>query len=284
MLEREEYVEQAYCFRVLSERIRENLPLQDLLSQAREEVLSTTKLPLALDFLLAELRHRGVCAEAMQRLNHYFTPFQAYLMREAESERGRFDIRVALEVLRDEAAYRGAGGSRAGVFLYQFETLCRNRLRYDPGLAAIADDPIYDEDWRDWILTARRQIGLVDFADMIYVRSEHYLQRRNTGSAGVVEAEKPVLFGEKEGKIALANRHKDPLYLFAALQRHLGYPVVPRRKPVDDAPNLLPQVLRRLERLETRLKLLEDEQRGGIDITQFYGLGAPPPGDENSPS
>ena len=29
-----------------------------------------------------------------------------------------------------------------------------------------------------------------------------------------------------------------------------------------------------MERLETRMKLLEDEQRGGIDLTRFYG----PPG------
>ena len=40
----------------------------------------------------------------------------------------------------------------------------------------------------------------------------------------VAPPEKPMLFGEKEGKIAWANRKKDPLYLFAALQRHLGYP------------------------------------------------------------
>jgi hypothetical protein len=30
-------------------------------------------------------------------------------------------------------------------------------------------------------------------------------------------------------------------------------------------------MLRRVERLETRLKLLEDEQRGGIDLTKYYG-------------
>ena len=38
----------------------------------------------------------------------------------------------------------------------------------------------------------------------------------------------PTLFGEKEGKIARANRGRDPLYLFSALQRQLGYPEVPR--------------------------------------------------------
>ena len=44
----------------------------------------------------------------------------------------------------------------------------------------------------------------------------------------------PALFGEKEGKIAKANRGRDPLYLFAALQRQLGYPEVPRPRPRPD--------------------------------------------------
>jgi hypothetical protein len=60
------------------------------------------------------------------------------------------------------------------------------------------------------------------------------------------------------------------LYLFAALQRHLGYPAVPRLRPVDTTPQLLPQILRRLERLELRLKLVEEEEREGIDLTRFY--------------
>ena len=41
--------------------------------------------------------------------------------------------------------------------------------------------------------------GLIDFADMIYVRSELYRKKRK-------KAEKAILFGEKEGRIALANR------------------------------------------------------------------------------
>ena len=87
---------------------------------------------------------------------------------------------------------------------------------------------------------------------------------------GVVFAEKPILFSEKEGKIAWANRRKDPLYLFAALQRHLGYPVVPRPKRPDESVNLLPLLMQQVQRLESRVKLLEEEARGGIDITKFY--------------
>jgi len=271
MLKLEEYVEQAYLFRVIGERLPESLPLQELLTQVREELLTTTKLPMAVDFLLSELRHLGVFGSAMVRLPHYFTSFQTYIVREAESDRGRFEIRVAFEILRHQAEFLAKKEvSPQGVFLYQFETLCRNRLSYDYGLKAMSEDPIYDDHWREWILTLRHQIGLVDLADMVYVRSQHYLNRKMPAGDSPPPPEKPTLFGEKEGKIALANRQKDPLYLFAALQRHLGYPRVPRPKRIDQSPQRIPQLMRRVEQLETRIKLIEEEQRNGIDITQFY--------------
>jgi hypothetical protein len=275
LLDQEEYVEQSHFFRALRERMPASMPLQELLEQIQEELLTTTKLPLAVGFLLSELRHTGVFGTAMAQLPHYFAPFQTYLVQEAEDERGRFDMRIALEVLRFEAEYRAKAGSRQGLFLYQFETLCRNRLRYERGLAAMAEDPMYDQPWSEWILTVRRQIGLVDFADLVYVRSEHY-RERHAIRGEAAKTQPPVLFGVKEGKIARASRRKDPLYLFAAMQRHLGYPPVPRPKPPDELPNLVPQMLRRLERLETRIKLLEDEQRGGIDLEQFYTRPEPP--------
>ncbi len=52
------------------------------------------------------------------------------------------------------------------------------------------------------------------------------------------------LFGDKEGRIALANRHKDPLLLFAALERHLNYPTVPRPQPVDESRQIIPTLMR----------------------------------------
>lgn len=276
-LPREEYVEQAYLFRTVSERLPENMPLQELLAQARAELLATTKLPMAVDFMLSELLHGGAFAPAMDRLKHYFAPFQAFLIREAESERGRFDFRMAMVILQREAEYRASEPSPQGLFLYQFESLCRNRLSYDRGLAAMAGDSVYDEAWRDWILEVRRQVGLIDLADMIYVRSEHFWARQARRMDEPAEPTRPILFGDKEGKIALANRRKDPLYFFAALQRHLNYPSVPRPQPIDESKHLLPQALRRLERLETRIKLLEEEQRGGIDITKFYNPHGPFP-------
>ena len=194
-LDHDEYVEQAYFFRTLLERMQQAMSTQELLLSIRHEILATTRLPMALEFMEQELRHTGGFSTAMARLEHYFTPYQSFIVAEAERHEGSFDFRVALEILHREADYRAKGATTQGIFLFQFETLCRNRLGYDAGLEAIARDPIYNEGWREWILTVRRQVGIIDFADMIYVRSQHY---RNAHP----EEEKPVLFGEKEGQIA----------------------------------------------------------------------------------
>jgi hypothetical protein len=263
LLDREEYVEQSYFFAALRERMTQALSTQELLVALKQEVLATTKLPMAIDFMAAELRMTGGFATAMARLNHYFTPFQTFVVAEAERDDGRFDFRVALEILQKEADYRARGAAAPGMFVYQFETLCRNRLGYDRGLEAMAGDPIYNDDWSAWIQIVRRQVGLVDFADMIYVRSEHYQP---------TEGETPiaVLFGRKEGQIALANRRRDPLHLFAALQRQLGYPSVPRQQKEETDRYVIPVIQRRIERLESRLRLLEEELRGGINLARFY--------------
>jgi hypothetical protein len=262
-LDREEYVEQAYLFQTLRERMQQAMATQDLLEAIRQEVLATTMLPFALDFMAGELRLTGGFATAMARLPHYFTPFQTYVVGEAERAEGRFDFRIALEILQREAEYRAREASPQGIFLYQFETICRNRLGYDRGLESIAADPVFDKNWHDWILTVRRQVGLIELSDMIYARSEFYRQKRE-------KVEKPILFGEKEGRIALANRLKDPLYLFSALQRQLGYPTVPRPRPEDTQRFLLPALQQRVDRLETRLALMEEELRGGINLSRFY--------------
>ncbi len=267
LLDREEYVEQAYFYRTLNERMQQGMSTQDLLYAIRQELLSTSRLPLALDFMRTELKHTGGFGTAMAHMDHYFTTFQTFVVSEAERQEGRFDFRIALEILEREAKYRSEGASRQGIFFYQFETLCRNRLGYDAGLEAMAGDPIYDEDWSVWILAVRRQIGLIDFADMIYVRSEHC---KKTDPS----MEKAVLFGEKEGKIAQANRRKDPVFLFSALARHLGYPGVPRPKPQSEEENAIPRLLRTVERLEMRVKLLEEELRGGINIAKFFAKDA----------
>ncbi len=263
LLDREEYIEQAYFYRTLRERLDQAASTQELIVSIKQEILSTTKLPMALDFMAAELRLTGGFATAMARLSHYFTPFQSFVIQEAEKEDGRFDFRIALEILQKEAEYRVHGASPQGVFLYQFETLCRSRLGYDQGLTAMAGDPVFDENWREWIYTVRRQVGLVDIADLIFSRSEYY--RQLYGDPG-----KPILFGEKEGKIAAANRRKDPLYLFSALARHLGYPSVPRPRHEESPMKTILLLNQKIQRLETRVKLLEEELRGGINLERFY--------------
>jgi hypothetical protein len=82
-----------------------------------------------------------------------------------------------------------------------------------------------------------------------------------------------VLFGEQEGRIAKANIGRDPLYLFAALQRHLGYPSVPRTTS-SEATDKLPGFLEaRLQKIEQRLKILDMESKGGLDLSRFYQAG-----------
>jgi hypothetical protein len=276
MLAREEYVEQAYFFRILLERIGQNIPLQELMEQVKFEILASTKLPMAIDLLLGELKHSGQMHGGMALLKHYFVPFQTFLIAEAESDRGRFDYRTALRILASECLYRSQDlFNPQGLFFYQFEAISRNRLNYDRGLKAMSEDPAYPPQWQEWLLILRRQLGLVDLADMIFVRSQLYFDRRQRFQDSVAEA--PILFGLAEGKIANSNSRKDPLFLFAAMHRHLGYPPVPRLEPIDPLPSLVPQLQRRLERLELRIKLMEEEQRGALDITKYYKSTKLPP-------
>jgi hypothetical protein len=282
MLEREEYIEQAYFFRALRERIATNMAAQEILAHVHEEILSTTRLPYAIQFLATELKHTGLLSSGFARLGHYFAPFQAFVVRQTEEEKLRFNMDTALLVLERAASYLAAQPTPAGWFVYQFETLSRNRLGYDQGLEAMTADALYDADWRAFLELVRRQLGVVDFADLIYLRSEfHALEQRRQDAAYV--SPWPALFGEKEGKIAKANRGRDPLYLFAALQRQLGYPEVPRPKAPDDLAARLEALKARVRELEMRWKLLDAEVRGQLDLSQFINkpeLLAGPPGDD----
>lgn len=263
VLAREEYVEQEYLFKVLRERMHVTAT-QELLKAIRQEILATTRLPMAMEFMESSLRHTGSMADAMRNLSHYFSPFQTFLMTEAEREEGKFDYQIALQILEREAHCRAENMIPPGMFLYQFEALSRNRLPYEEGLTAIARDPVFDEDWTEWILLLQRQLGLLDFAEMIFVRSDYY---------AVVHGEengKAILFGEKEGRIALANRRKDPTYLFMAFQRQLHYPTVPRPIHEESEEMSILKLQRTVEHLQSRIKILEDELHGGVDITKYY--------------
>jgi len=270
-LDREEYVEQAYFFRVFRERLEDNTPSQEILESIREELLATTKLPMAIDFLKDEVKHTGKLSTGMVHLPHYFSAFQTFVMEAAEAERGRFDQIIAFKILEQEADYLAKTPISAGLFIYQFECLARNRLGYDRGLEAIASDPMYDDDWRTWIRLLRRELGAVEFSELIYRRSEHFqedLRRKKRDAEFTVGY--PLFFGVQEGRIAKANRGKDPLYMFAALQRQLDYPAVPRQQRAQKGPIIHPVLEERLKRLEQRIKILEMETQGKLDLSQFY--------------
>ncbi len=267
VLEREEYIEQVYFFRTLRERLVDGLPSQEILARIGEELLSTTKLPIAVSFLHTEMKSTGVMGPAMERIGHYFTPFQAHVINQAENDTSRFPMEQALLVLEREAKFKSDGPPLPALFVFQFEALARNRLGYNKGLAGMADDPIYTDEWRDYILTLRTRLGDVDFADLIFVRSEQFVRERQRLNPDYIP-KFPTLFGEKEGKIARANRGRDPMYLFAALQRQLGYPEVPRTRRPDELEGRVLLLEQRIAQLENRLKVAESDMHQDIDISQ----------------
>ena len=267
VLDREEYIEQAYFFHAFRERLIDGLPSQEILARVGEEILSTTRLPLAIAFLTGEIKGVGLMAPAMARLGHYFTPFQAHVIGQAEGDFSRFSIDQALLVLEREAKFKAEGPTRAGLFVYQFEALSRNRLGYTRGLDAIAGDPFYDDDWKGYIRQLGARLGDVDFADLIYVRSSYFVAERRRANPDY-EPKYPTLFGEKEGKIARANRGRDPLYLFSALQRQLGYPEVPRPRRPDEAEARIALLEHRVTQLENRLKAAETDMHNDFDLSE----------------
>jgi hypothetical protein len=268
VLDREEYIEQTYFFRTLRERVEEKMPTQEILGQIHEEILSTTQLPMAVQFLATEIKHTGLLSSGFGLLPHYFTPFQTFVMQQTEDDKNRFSIDLGLLVLEREAQYRAGAPTSAGLFVFQLEALSRNRLGYERGLECISQDPFFDADWQSYVELVRRQLGAVEFCDLVYLRSAYYVvdERRQNR-----DYEPPVvpLFGEKEGKIAKASRGRDPLFLFAALQRQLGYPEVPRHKQRDDMSARLAVLVQKVKDLETRIKLVEGEVKGHVDLSQF---------------
>lgn len=276
ILDREEYIEQAYFFRVYRERIEDSTPSQEILAGLKEEVLTTTRLPLAIGFLIGEIQLNGRIGDGMARLPHYFLPFQTFIIQKAEEDNARFDFLTALKILQHEAEFRSSDAvDCAALFVYQLECLARNRLGYDHGLLAVAEDPMYSTEWQSWIRKVRFDLGTIDFSNLLYQRSEqHVIDVRRTQNLPDFEPAAKPLFDSHAGRIARANIGKDPLYLFAALQRQLGYPAVPRTMK-SEKQQLPPAIESRMQRLEARLALLEQEGKGGIDLSSFYKDGNP---------
>lgn len=265
---REEYVEQAYFFRAWRERSSEGRAAQEILAQLDQEILATTKLPFAIQFMLAELRHSGLVSQACARLAHYFTPFQAFVLEQAESDVARIPFEQALLILEREATYRAQGPTPAGLFVFEVEAMSRNRLGYLEGLARMQGDACFDSHWREYLALVQSQLGLRDLPELVFARSESYVIERRKADRDYVPPF-PVLFDEKEGRIAGANIGRDPMYFFAALQRQLGYPEVPRPPKEETLFRRLDGLSRTMARLEERMKILEQEVRGQVDLAPF---------------
>jgi hypothetical protein len=160
-------------------------------------------------------------------------------------------------------------------------------LGYTDGLKAMANDPMYSEEWGRWIMRLAASLGERELAEVVYLASQHFQNRRTTSRSPMntspadskAAPDEPsattpaaALFGDQEGRIAKANIGRDPLYFFAALQRQLGYPSVPRSisAEADENKKLPPFLEARLNKIEQRLKITEMEVKGGIDLTRFY--------------
>jgi hypothetical protein len=265
---REEYVEQAYFFRTCRERQSEGRALQDVLDQLHEEILSTTRLPFAIQFMVAELKHSGLLSAACDRLPHYFTPFQAFVLAQSENDTNRLTFEQATTILEREATYRATDPTPAGLFVFQIEALSRNRLGYLEGLRRMAMDGAFDDDWCEYFDVVRSQLGVRELPELVFVRSESFVREKQREDPDY-EPTGAILFGEKEGRIARANIGRDPEYFFAALQRQLGYPQVPRPPKQDSLLARLDRMGRQIQRLEEKLRVVEQEVRGGVDLSPF---------------
>src|SRR5262245_7040070 len=197
ILDREEYVEQSYFFRTFRDRLADNMPAQEVLERVHEEILSTTRLPLAIQFLATELKHTGLLGSGLLRLPHYFTAFQTSVIDQAEQAWHRMRMPAAPLTLERLCGYMADKATRPGPGGYQFEAIRRNRPGYDEGPASMGADPVYGQPWREYFAIVRRQLGAIDLRGLISVRSELYVsdaRRRDPRYAPRV----PPLFAAKE--------------------------------------------------------------------------------------
>ncbi|MGV2338980.1 MAG UNVERIFIED_CONTAM: hypothetical protein LVR18_34855 [Planctomycetaceae bacterium] len=118
----------------------------------------------------------------------------------------------------------------AGLFIYQLECIrAEPLLGYADGLKAMSEDPLYGDDWRRWILRLQSELGTLELAELVFRVSEHFYTGRARQAAGwrTVSVVWCCLVSRRAGLLA-ATSAVMPLYLFAALQRGLGYPSVPK--------------------------------------------------------
>src|SRR5262249_22518596 len=140
----------------------------------------------------------------------------------------------------------------------------------------------YDEVWRAFLALGGKQAGTVGVADLVYLRSGVYVREQRLGGPPHDPPLPPVVWGE-EGENGKANPRPGPLYPVGAAQRQLNYPEVPRARPPDDLSNKVLTLQAKFRELEMRLKLVEGELRGQVDLSEFGKpeiLGGLPPDEE----
>ena len=122
----------------------------------------------------------------------------------------RFSMEQALLILEREAKYKSENPARRPVH-FPVRVSVAKPAGLHPGTgAAMSADPLYTEDWRDYILMLQTRLGDVDFAKPHPSYYAHFVkERRKTNPE--FEPKYPTLFGEREGKIARANRGRDPV-------------------------------------------------------------------------
>ena len=121
-------------------------------------------------------------------------------------------------------------------------------------------DPSYDAVKREYVDTVRRQIGLVDFPDLIFLRSDYYVELCNGGRIRNTQPRWGAAFRRLvQARKRTLTAGRDPLYPFAAAQRQLGYPEVPRPKPRRHGFGRSRRCRRKLREMDLRIKLMESE-------------------------
>ena len=203
----------------------------------------------------------------MVRISHYFTPFQAHVISQAESDMSRFAMDQALLVLEREAKFKAEGPSLTALFVFQFEALSRNRLGYTRGLAAMAADPLYPDVWSDYILTLGARLGDVDFADLIFVRSEQFVAERRR--------HQPRLTSPSSPRFSARRRARSLAPIAAAIRCTYSPPFtasLATRGSTASAPDELEARVALLEQrivmLENRMKFAENDIQHDVDLAQ----------------
>ena len=269
VLDREEYIEQAYFFRASASGSPTTCRPRTSSPRLHEELLTTTRLPYAVQFLAAEIKHTGPARQRVREAAALLHPFQAFVIRQAEEEKQRFPMADGAAGAGTRGRVPGRAADQPGLFVYQFETIARNRLGYIDGLAAMAADPLYDADWRATSTSSAGRSATSTSRDLVYLRSELYVTEQRRANPAYEPSRAAALRreGGEDRQGQPRPRPAVPVRRAAAATRLPRGAAVTQRD--DGKTRSWSKIETKLRELETRLKLAEGELRGNIDLSQF---------------